>query len=72
MCGTPEPGGHGTWNVDHDHACCPEGGRSCGKCIRGLLCMECNKYLGFYENKDMAAKAAASVRRGIDKNVRVH
>ena len=34
MCGTPEPGGHGTWNVDHDHACCTEGVRSCGKCIR--------------------------------------
>jgi hypothetical protein len=32
--------------VDHDHACCPEAGRSCGKCIRGLLCSTCNHMLG--------------------------
>jgi hypothetical protein len=27
-------------NVDHDHNCCP-GTRSCGKCLRGLLCSHC-------------------------------
>lgn len=32
-------------SVDHDHACCP-GDRSCGKCIRGLLCVSCNFVLG--------------------------
>lgn len=31
--------------VDHDHACCPTG-RSCGKCIRGLLCASCNQGIG--------------------------
>ncbi len=31
--------------VDHDHKCCPSK-RSCGKCIRGLLCRLCNKLLG--------------------------
>ena len=31
--------------VDHNHSCCP-GRRSCGKCIRGLLCIPCNAMLG--------------------------
>ena len=25
-------------HVDHDHGCCPVKNRSCGKCVRGLLC----------------------------------
>lgn len=34
----------GSFCVDHDHRCCP-GRRTCGYCIRGLLCHQCNLQL---------------------------
>jgi hypothetical protein len=43
--------------VDHDHACCPDEKQSCGKCIRGLLCLDCNTTLGKIERKLHLAQA---------------
>ncbi|MEW2301981.1 endonuclease VII domain-containing protein [Streptomyces sp. NPDC006655] len=46
ICGTqptPEDGMH----VDHDHGCCPPRKKSCGKCVRGLLCSRCNLMIGY-------------------------
>lgn len=48
ICGLPERSDRRLC-VDHDHSCCP-GDTSCGKCVRGLLCLTCNKRLAVVEN----------------------
>lgn len=49
--------------VDHDHACCP-GDRSCGQCVRGLLCGACNRSLGLMSDDPNRLRAAADYLEG--------
>lgn len=35
-------------HIDHDHDCCPTR-KTCGKCVRGLLCITCNYLTGMIE-----------------------
>lgn len=61
ICGTTDPGGRWGTNfaVDHDHSCCP-GQKTCGKCIRQLICSPCNVGLGaFGDDPDRLMAAAA-------------
>lgn len=69
VCGVKEGDpGCGRWGklyVDHDHACCPDT-ESCGECVRGLLCANCNKGIGNLgdDPERLIAAAAYLIERG--------
>lgn len=58
ICGKPDGDGKNRLHVDHDHRCC-SGSASCGKCVRGLLCGNCNRALGMmHDDVDRLLHAA--------------
>lgn len=69
ICGatpdSPSNNGRKRLCVDHDHTCCPATSirRSCGKCVRGLLCSGCNTGLGSLRDDPALLGAAISYLR---------
>jgi hypothetical protein len=54
------------FHVDHDHKCCP-GAITCGECVRGILCRDCNITLGLLDTltKDWVANAVDYLGRDL-------
>lgn len=62
ICGSDDPVANANFEVDHDHACC-DGSTSCGRCVRGLLCSNCNTGIArFKDDLDLMIKAMDYVR----------
>jgi len=52
--------------VDHDHRCC-SGPKTCGKCIRGILCSNCNSGIGLLLDDYQIVQRAAEYLRVPDE-----
>jgi hypothetical protein len=63
ICKT-EPTGGRDLAIDHDHTCCPAKNKSCGQCIRGLLCSRCNTSIGGFRDSPELLMAAAGYLLG--------
>lgn len=72
ICKTVDPGGRGTFHIDHDHHCCPSE-KTCGHCIRGLLCYACNTLLArANDDATLLQSAIRYLKRGNREAQSVH
>ncbi len=70
ICGQPETARKNKrLSVDHDHRCCPTS-RTCGGCVRGLLCHHCNATLGHIERMGEGFDWMAAAARYLDRGTR--
>lgn len=59
-------GSTSTLMIDHDHGCCPAA-RSCGRCVRGYLCHECNSAEGMLRTPERAIALAAYMTKAAER-----
>ena len=57
ICHKPNPSGN-RLSIDHDHKCCPKN-KSCGLCVRGLLCERCNMGIGVFQDDPLLLREAS-------------
>jgi transposase-like protein len=64
ICGEkPDENNRANWHIDHDHKCCA-GENTCGNCVRGILCPNCNPGLGqFKDSEDLLLRALLYLRK---------
>ena len=55
-------------SIDHDHNCCPSE-TTCGLCIRGLLCRDCNLMIGHAKDNLKTLKKAVEYLEQTNKKV---
>lgn len=66
ICGKMNPNGYNLF-VDHDHSCC-NSSKSCGECIRGLLCRRCNLGIGNFLDDVLLLKKAIEYLNDYNSN----
>jgi hypothetical protein len=57
-CGATRESQRRRLSVDHDRSCCP-GDKSCGRCVRAILCDPCNIALGMMRDSPDLLRALA-------------
>lgn len=61
----------GAYHVDHSHHCCP-GKNSCGTCVRGLLCRNCNLSAGQLDDDASRLLGLAEYIKESEGRLRAH
>jgi len=52
--------------IDHNHDCCSTRAKSCGKCVRGVLCGSCNSSEGLLKTAENAYNLSTYMQPKID------